>query len=279
MTTRFSHVQLEAFCGNSAGHPAPRTLIIAAHPDDEVIGAGSRLRYLPDVTFMHVTDGSPGNLDDARACGLTTREAYANLRRNELETMLALIGVAAQRAECLGVIDQEASMHMPEIARAIADRVATLQPDVILTHPYEGGHPDHDATALATHVALNLLTRARTAIPALLEFASYYARDGRFAPLEFLPAAGGEVAIRLSSVEETLKRSLVDCYRSQRNTLALFPLDIERFRVAPSYDFTCAPHAGALYYERFDWGMTGERFRSLARDALGCFDLQDLACV
>jgi LmbE family N-acetylglucosaminyl deacetylase len=257
----------------------PRTLIVAAHPDDEVIGTGSRLRYLRDVSFLHVTDGSPQNLGDARACGLTTREHYATLRREELESVLGLLAVEPTRAECLGIVDQEATLHVPAIARAIADRVQLLQPDVILTHPYEGGHPDHDATALATRIALNLLTRERSGVPVLLEFASYHACDERFTPLAFLPADTGEIAMHLSPVEAAFKRSLMDCYRSQRNTLALFPPDIERYRVAPAYDFTRAPHTGPLYYERFKWGMTGERFRRHARDALARFDPQGAACV
>src|SRR5690349_12548812 len=213
--TCLSRAQLEALCAIPSGHP-PRTLVIAAHPDDEVIGAGSRLRHLRDVSLLHVTDGSPRNLDDARGCGLTTREEYATLRHSELETVLALLDVTAEQAECLGVVDQEATLHMPEIARSIADRVKMLAPDVILTHPYEGGHPDHDATALATHIALKLLTGECTRVPALLEFASYHARDERFVPLEFLSADSAEIVVYLSLSETASKRSLIDCYRSQR---------------------------------------------------------------
>ena len=50
--------------------------------------------------------------------------------------------------------------------------------------------------------------------------------------------------------------------------LAPFPLDEERFRAAPLYDFTRPPHPGTLHYERHPWGMSGERFRALARAAL-----------
>ena len=37
-----------------------RTLLIAAHPDDEVIGASTLIPRLSNLTIVHVTDGRPG---------------------------------------------------------------------------------------------------------------------------------------------------------------------------------------------------------------------------
>jgi hypothetical protein len=51
--------------------------------------------------------------------------------------------------------------------------------------------------------------------------------------------------------------------------LAHEPLDVERFRVAPAYDFRRPPHAGRLHYERWGWAISGARFRFLASEALG----------
>jgi LmbE family N-acetylglucosaminyl deacetylase len=31
----------------------------------------------------------------------------------------------------------------------VGDVIRSLSPDGVITHPHEGGHPDHDATALA----------------------------------------------------------------------------------------------------------------------------------
>jgi N-acetylglucosamine malate deacetylase 2 len=98
---------------------------------------------------------------------------------------------------------------------------------------------------------------------------SYHNRSGSMAVFEFLP--GGECeekTVVLSEAERELKQRLIGCYPTQWNTLRLFPVEIERFRPAPRYEFTQAPHAGPLFYECFPWGMTGERFRSLAREAM-----------
>jgi hypothetical protein len=60
---------------------------------------------------------------------------------------------------------------------------------------------------------------------------------------------------------------MLDCFATQRQVLAAFPVGTERLRPAPRYDFTKAPHPGQLFYENFPWGMTGERFRQLAAEA------------
>jgi hypothetical protein len=39
-------------------------------------------------------------------------------------------------------------------------------------------------------------------------------------------------------------------------------------RIPPEYDFTVPPHPGKLHYEKFDWGVDGDRWRALASVAL-----------
>ena len=273
-------VALERLCAACADRLLDaRTLIVAAHPDDEVIGAGARLRSLADVVVLHVTDGAPRNLEDARASGHASREAYALARRQELLSALRLADVSADRALSLDCVDQQASLHIAELASAIASLIERSAPHIVLTHPYEGGHPDHDAAAASVHLALRLLSGRGCALPALLEFTSYHAREGRLTPFEFLPsAADTERTIVLSHEDRTLKAVMLGCYVSQARTLAQFPVAIEKFRVAPAYDFTSAPHEGTLYYEQFDWGMTGARFRSLAARATQTLELDGSRC-
>jgi hypothetical protein len=50
--------------------------------------------------------------------------------------------------------------------------------------------------------------------------------------------------------------------------LANFQTSIERFRLAPDYDFTKLPNDGDLYYERFPWGLDGASWLKLAPAAL-----------
>ncbi len=68
---------------------------------------------------------------------------------------------------------------MAEVARRLAPLVARA--DAVLTHAYEGGHPDHDAVAFAAHAA------ARRAGRPVFEMPFYHAAPEGWARQVFLP--------------------------------------------------------------------------------------------
>jgi LmbE family N-acetylglucosaminyl deacetylase len=236
--------------------------IVAAHPDDETIGAGAQLANLRDPMLVQVTDGAPRKLGSAR-------KDYISTRREELAAALRKGGAPSIERFELGAVDQEASLNLAGLTAQLAHLLVERPAEVILTHPYEGGHPDHDATAFAVHAAMRVIMRERGQIPLLMEFTSYHAGPGGMIAGEFLPFEGcRETAVVLTAEARRRKEEMLDCFVSQREMLRHFGLGYERFRLAPPYDFTRPPHPGRLYYERFDWGMTGERWRELARAAL-----------
>ncbi|MDZ4798984.1 MAG: PIG-L family deacetylase [Bryobacteraceae bacterium] len=253
--------------------PEARVTIVAAHPDDESIGAASRLASLPGLTIIHVTDGSPRNLADAARNGFHDAAGYARQRRLELAAALSEARVSPQLVE-LGIQDQTAAENLTRLSHSLAGHFSRNRPDLILTHPYEGGHPDHDATAFAVSAAAELAGIPRSS---LAEFTSYHVHKDRLRTGAFLPNGGPEIVCELTSGQQVAKRRVFDCFRTQLQILEPFVLTAERFRLSPPYDFNRPPHSGELWYERLGWEIDGARFRRLASRAAQELELGTLA--
>ena len=246
-----------------------RVLVAVAHPDDEAIGAGALLRHYTDAIVLHVTDGGGRDDQTAQQRGFDSRQDYAHARRMEVVEALKLIGLPEDRIRSMGIPDGRAARQLVDVCRSLMDAFDELQPDVVLTHPYEGGHTDHDATAFAVHLACGILRREGAPAPLVLELASYHMRNGRRVRGDFLPNWRTPMrAVHLSPAGRMLKAAMFSRFSSQAECLAEFPIDIERFRVAPRYVFTEAPHSGMLDYERYGVEITGVEWRAQAEKAL-----------
>jgi LmbE family N-acetylglucosaminyl deacetylase len=251
---------------------ARRVLVVAAHPDDEILGAGIWLQRHREYEahILHVTDGSPRDLRDAQAAEFRTREAYATARRREVLSALQMAGVPPEKCHQLGVTDQEAYLCLREVVQGIDRVVEQLRPEIVLTPAYEGGHPDHDAAALAVWVVRRSQRNFEHR-----EFPLYHAGPaGEMVTASFLPGEEGrrEEVLQLSAHEREQKRRMLDCFVSQAKTLSQFGVEAERFRRCGDYDFTKAPHPGTLLYERWGWGISGTDWRKRASALLATLD-------
>ncbi|MEK9282845.1 PIG-L family deacetylase [Bradyrhizobium sp. ISRA442] len=254
---------------------ADRVAVIVAHPDDETIGCGAQLHRLDNVTVVVATNGAPRDGEDALAHGYASRASYAAARERELCDALALANLPKSRIVEIGLSDQAAALHLADLVRAIHVLVAARDIRVVLTHAFEGGHPDHDATAFAVHAAAVLRRRRRQALD-VIEMPFYHREDDGWMTQCFSrhlkqPAT----TVRLSPTEQRWKRRMLAAHTSQRATLSLFNAEFECFRLAPAYDFLSLPNGGELLYEAYDWGLAGERWLELSRAALGELDLAD----
>lgn len=262
---------LARLCGPAPCADPPPTLVVAAHPDDEAIGAGATLaRIGRRCRVVHLTDGAPAQkrLFPPSAEKLT-RAAYVRARRKEALDALALAGIQEECVTNLGLRDQEAVFDLVASVERVCAILRSYSPEVVLCHAYEGGHPDHDAAAFVVHAAA-ALARVHGLQPVLVEMASYHDRAGSTIRGEFLPAAGSpeEVVLELGDDDRRHKRAMFAAYATQRDALAKFRGESERFRVAPRYQFVAPPHDGRLHYERFGFAMAGPMWRAFARNAM-----------
>ncbi|HZY62965.1 MAG TPA: PIG-L family deacetylase [Edaphobacter sp.] len=253
-----------------SGVSAPKAMLVFAHPDDETIALGARLKRVgASAHILHVTDGAPRDERDSRALGLRSYKEYQRIREKELLKAFEIAEIKRFQWTSLGIPDQQVCFNLPWITQEVLGLVSRHQPEVIFTHPYEGGHPDHDACAFAVHHAGAEMKACGEQAPAIIEAAFYHAGAEGIETGCFLPYAqtGGEICYILSPEERHSKRRLLSCFASQQKTLNYFSVERERFRIAPCYDFRSPPHAGKVFYDNYDWGITSQHFCELAAAA------------
>lgn len=213
-------------------------LLLAPHPDDELVGAAialarARARGVA-VSVLFLTTGVP------QERWPWERDAYAervHRRRRESEKV----------AERLG-FDIEGVLEIP--SRRLIDHLdglravlSKLKADQLWVPAYEGAHQDHDA---ANAVGFSLRSQFE-----VIEFAEYNFEGGRINTNRF-PDGGGEI-LSLTREEAVLKRELLGFYESERGNLDYVSCHQECLRPLAPYDYSKPAHAGKLFRERFHW--------------------------
>jgi LmbE family N-acetylglucosaminyl deacetylase len=124
-----------------------RIVIVAPHPDDEVLGAGGliqkALRDRHPVEIIAVTDGEASHRDNAQF----TSTRLAALRAHETDEALKRLGWLRPVVTRLHFPDGDVNNYREELADALTSQ---LLPDDVCVAPWtRDGHPDHDATGEA----------------------------------------------------------------------------------------------------------------------------------
>jgi LmbE family N-acetylglucosaminyl deacetylase len=130
--------------------PPRRLVVVAPHPDDEVLGAGGLLQYMDhfgvESTIVLVTDGE-GSHPVARSLGVD----IASTRAQESAVALDRLGCGSATVTRLGFPDGAVATELARLAEALSD---LLGPNDLCLSPWRfDGHPDHDATGAATVAA------------------------------------------------------------------------------------------------------------------------------
>jgi N-acetylglucosamine malate deacetylase 2 len=249
-------------------------LFIVAHPGDEIVAAGGTLNDLAEARFLHVTNGAPRDIATAIEDGFFDRQEYADARKREFQAALRCASLKEEQVSELGFAAGEVSRNLATLTMSIAAVLREQQPDAIVTHAYEGTHPDHDAIAFAVQTACTLLETDGWKAPARLEAAGFADLGGDAIVGEFvMPSFTDGMTVQLSKERRRLKQCMLERMPTRLRRLQNVPLNRESFRVAPEYDFTQPPREGVLHYEKSGDGLNSKRWRRMAEDALRALGL------
>jgi LmbE family N-acetylglucosaminyl deacetylase len=175
-------------------------VIVAAHPDDDVLGVGGLMSVLAAsrarLRLVAVTDGERSHRGQVSPASLS--------RRRTAETAAALHALGAQTAEVirLGLPDTGLAAREDELAASLAPLVAGF--DLCLAPWYRDLHPDHEAAGRA----------ARRAGPAVLRFFPVWMWHWA-SPAD--PRVPWDQALRIPLPPRavTRKRAAISCFASQ----------------------------------------------------------------
>ncbi len=241
-----------------------KTLIVVAHPDDEVIAFGALMQRMRDAVVVYATDGAPR--DDYFWKDYGSREAYAQVRREEAQRALNVVGARPVFLADLvpgGLVDQELFRSLPKALQGLGKVMADERPDAVLTLAYEGGHPDHDSACfLASSCAQSL------ALPVWESPLYYRDKNGAGVAQKFIVPTGREIVTQVEGEALAKKIEMFHTYVSQKLVLDGFRPELEQFRTMPQYDFTKRPAPWKLNYEIWQWKMRGEEVAAAFADVL-----------
>lgn len=223
-----------------------RILVLIPHPDDEAVGCTAaimRARAQGAMVFgAYLTSGVPA----PELLWPWQREGQPRRvirRRREAQWAAEMLGVEMATYQLIPTRTLKSALGGTHDLLNLLIRHLKL--DVLWTPAYEGGHQDHDTA--------NFLASTFRQTLAVWEFSEYNFGGGRVRSQEFFSPNGIEKEILLKSKEQRFKRAVLNTYRSERKTLSHILTEREVFRPLAEYDYTRPPHAGRLFYQRFQW--------------------------
>ena len=120
---------------------ARKILVLPAHPDDEVLGAGGLLAIAAargsEVRVWIATDGTAQEGADP------DRGAYGARRRREAQRAAETLGLPPP--VFAGLPDRELETRTDALSRAVSEQLAGFSPDLVLCPSPAEIHPDHRA--------------------------------------------------------------------------------------------------------------------------------------
>lgn len=124
---------------------ANRVVIVAPHPDDEIMGCAGLMQQLSalgkQIVLVAVTNGTASHPDSK----CYTPEGLNQLRPQETQAALKVLGIDNIDVIALNIQDDAVSQNLDIFYQLLMAHVQAE--DVLVTTFHKDGHPDHEFTA------------------------------------------------------------------------------------------------------------------------------------
>lgn len=185
--------------------PGCRAVLVAPHPDDEILACGGLLQMLSSrsvpTLIVAVTDGEGSHPDSPLWPAQRLREA----RPRESEAALVALGIGQAHMQRLGIADGGVSAAQSQLEQRLAGLLAPT--DVVITTWRHDGHPDHEATARACIAAAATIGARALEVPV---WGWHWCAPPRHA----MPFAHAR-KLALTGAQLHAKRAAMTCFASQ----------------------------------------------------------------
>jgi N-acetyl-1-D-myo-inositol-2-amino-2-deoxy-alpha-D-glucopyranoside deacetylase len=241
------------------GLEVERTLIIAPHPDDDVIAAGGLIQHVLSsggkLTVVYVTDGENNPwpqraLERRLIIRAEDRRRWGSMRRAEALAALAVLGAPDDASRFLGFPDHRiASLLLSgdrRLEHALATAIDDFDPTLVIMPSHYDLHPDHRAIASFSRRALERGSGPRSVRTYLLHGSSARARVQTVLQLSTSERARKERAILTHRSQLYLSRSRFLTYARRFETFCCEELDLPERRSRVSFFFASLWHVATV---------------------------------
>ena len=136
--------------------PDIKVLVVAAHPDDEVLGCGGTLIRFQEIgatiAVLFMGEGSSARFPYQKSYNSKLFKEMTKIRMNESKSAMKVLGVKNYKfgSRYCGQFDNYALISL---IKEIENKLEEFKPDILLTHTPSEVHIDHRLTYEAVEVA------------------------------------------------------------------------------------------------------------------------------